>query len=206
MTYRKKIENRLVKAIELLEKHELGYKINIVKYDVRCINDSSGFGTSLFVETYIDIEYELRDKTSGDVVSFGNINLTDEDNYGAGIYEHFIGSHISMFEVILNELHKKEFLIIGSRDIEEDFEDESFESENNNDDVNYEDEDEDEKCYYVSSSNISKSTINDIIESLVDDIKDRRGLKHEWNAIDSDVKEEIKLKWFTIMDEILNGL
>ena len=37
-------------------------------------------------------------------------------------------------------------------------------------------------------------------QELCHDISDRRGLKHEWNAIDDDVKLEIRKAW----EEILN--
>lgn len=46
---------------------------------------------------------------------------------------------------------------------------------------------------------VSDETIAEIVEALVDDITDRRGLKHEWNAIDEDIQDEIKAKWVTII-------
>lgn len=42
---------------------------------------------------------------------------------------------------------------------------------------------------------------NRIIDALIDDIKDRRGLKHEWNQIDADVVEEIRAKWKAILQQ-----
>lgn len=33
------------------------------------------------------------------------------------------------------------------------------------------------------------------VKKIVDDIEDRRGLRQEWEAIDSETKEEIKREW-----------
>lgn len=49
---------------------------------------------------------------------------------------------------------------------------------------------------------ILKTISNAIFERLSRDIKDRRGIKHEWNAIDKDVMdEEIKPEWEKIIQE-----
>lgn len=51
-------------------------------------------------------------------------------------------------------------------------------------------------------NNISNSTpldVDKIIEDLVYDITDRRGLKHEFNNIDDDIKEEMLNKWRRII-------
>ena len=45
--------------------------------------------------------------------------------------------------------------------------------------------------------------IKEIVEKIVFDISDRRGLKNEWYAIDEDIQEEIKECWFNI---IKNGI
>jgi hypothetical protein len=48
---------------------------------------------------------------------------------------------------------------------------------------------------------INDSTALKIVESLIKDIRDRSGLKHEWNAIDDDVKEEIRSSWKNIVQQ-----
>lgn len=37
------------------------------------------------------------------------------------------------------------------------------------------------------------------IKELIEDIFDRRGIKHEWHAINEDIKNEIKDKWESII-------
>lgn len=44
-----------------------------------------------------------------------------------------------------------------------------------------------------------ESTEHTIIREIEEDIRDRRGLKHEWNAIDEDVKEQIREAWRAIV-------
>ena len=38
-----------------------------------------------------------------------------------------------------------------------------------------------------------------IVEELIEDISDRRGLKHEWEQIDDDIQQEIKSEWSKII-------
>ena len=40
-----------------------------------------------------------------------------------------------------------------------------------------------------------------IVNRIVADIKDRRGLKWEWNAIDDDIQKQIKEEWVKIIKE-----
>lgn len=40
-----------------------------------------------------------------------------------------------------------------------------------------------------------------IVNKIVLDITDRRGIKHEWNNIDEDIQKEIKEKWINIILE-----
>ena len=47
--------------------------------------------------------------------------------------------------------------------------------------------------------------INEIIEEIIEDISDRRGLKNEWNGIDKDIQDEIKEVWFNIIKEKIYG-
>jgi hypothetical protein len=37
------------------------------------------------------------------------------------------------------------------------------------------------------------------IRSILKDLSDRRGLKHQWEQIDQDIKEEIVAKWEQIV-------
>lgn len=43
-----------------------------------------------------------------------------------------------------------------------------------------------------------------IIEDILYDLKDRKGIKHSWNEIDDDVQEEIKETWKKIIMNILS--
>jgi hypothetical protein len=38
-----------------------------------------------------------------------------------------------------------------------------------------------------------------IVEALIEDLSDRRGLRHEWESIDEDIQEEIRQTWITIV-------
>jgi len=38
-----------------------------------------------------------------------------------------------------------------------------------------------------------------IVAAIENDLRDRRGLKHEWNAIDADVQDEIRMAWARIV-------
>lgn len=42
---------------------------------------------------------------------------------------------------------------------------------------------------------LAKQIVNDIVE----DLSDRRGLRQEWDAIDEDVQEEIKEEWIAMI-------
>lgn len=41
--------------------------------------------------------------------------------------------------------------------------------------------------------------IFEIVEEIVKDICDRRGLKSEWRMIETDIQKEIKKAWFVII-------
>lgn len=43
--------------------------------------------------------------------------------------------------------------------------------------------------------------IKEIVENIVLDITDRRGLKDEWYAINEDIQEEIKQSWYDIIEK-----
>ena len=38
-----------------------------------------------------------------------------------------------------------------------------------------------------------------IVAALIEDLSDRRGLSHEWEAIDEDIQEEIRQEWLQIV-------
>jgi hypothetical protein len=42
-------------------------------------------------------------------------------------------------------------------------------------------------------------TAAEIVEKIIDDIRDRQGLGDEFDAIDEDIQEEIKAKWIAII-------
>jgi hypothetical protein len=46
---------------------------------------------------------------------------------------------------------------------------------------------------------IARLDMGNIIDEIVKDIEDRRGLGDEWNAIDEEIQEEIKNKWLEII-------
>lgn len=38
---------------------------------------------------------------------------------------------------------------------------------------------------------------------IISDLKDRRGLRHEWDQIDVDIKDEIRKEWIKIIERTL---
>lgn len=38
-----------------------------------------------------------------------------------------------------------------------------------------------------------------VVKGIVEDLRDRRGLKGEWNAIDKDIQQEIRDAWAKIV-------
>lgn len=53
------------------------------------------------------------------------------------------------------------------------------------------------------SDNANRKLADEIVAAIVDDLTDRRGLKHEWYQIDDDIKEEILTTWRQIVIERL---
>ena len=39
-----------------------------------------------------------------------------------------------------------------------------------------------------------------VVTKIIEDLRDRRGLRQEWDAIDPDVQEEIKESWMYIVE------
>ena len=46
---------------------------------------------------------------------------------------------------------------------------------------------------------INKTVAVVIVDELIEDLTDRRGLRQGWESVDSGVKEEIKKKWVEII-------
>jgi hypothetical protein len=46
-------------------------------------------------------------------------------------------------------------------------------------------------------TNVQRS--EQIVEAIIADLRDRRGLRHEWEQIDEDIQEEIRQEWITIV-------
>jgi trans-2-enoyl-CoA reductase len=53
-----------------------------------------------------------------------------------------------------------------------------------------------EQIYYRSQT---------IVEEIIKDLSDRRGLRQEWNQIDEDIQEEIRETWVGIVQDVLKG-
>ena len=49
----------------------------------------------------------------------------------------------------------------------------------------------------------SKSVASRVVDAILEDLTDRRGLKHEWSKIDADVRAEIKKTWTGIVSKFL---
>ena len=44
-----------------------------------------------------------------------------------------------------------------------------------------------------------------VVDEIIDDLSDRRGLKQEWHQIDDETKDEIRLKWAQIIHRATSG-
>jgi len=42
-----------------------------------------------------------------------------------------------------------------------------------------------------------------IVDAIIKDLTDRRGLKHEWWQIEEDIQKEIKVEWMRLASEII---
>jgi len=42
----------------------------------------------------------------------------------------------------------------------------------------------------------------EIVEKIIADLCDRRGLRHTWDSIDEDTQQEIRNTWITIVKEV----
>lgn len=43
-----------------------------------------------------------------------------------------------------------------------------------------------------------------IVNLIIEDLRDRRGLKHEWNLIEDDIREEIISTWESIVNKVID--
>lgn len=50
---------------------------------------------------------------------------------------------------------------------------------------------------------IKTAAARNIVDKIIEDLSDRRGLRQEWNSIDEDIKEEIIQVWTNIIIENL---
>jgi hypothetical protein len=41
-------------------------------------------------------------------------------------------------------------------------------------------------------------------DAIIEDLTDRKGLKHEWNNIDADIQAEIRAAWAAIIEDIFH--
>ena len=42
-----------------------------------------------------------------------------------------------------------------------------------------------------------------VVQTILDDLTDRRGLRHEWDNIDDDIQKEIIDKWTALVKELV---
>lgn len=50
------------------------------------------------------------------------------------------------------------------------------------------------------------STAQQIVKDIIEDLSDRRGLRHEWEQIDDDVKVDIVSTWEAIVQAHLDAM
>jgi predicted component of type VI protein secretion system len=43
------------------------------------------------------------------------------------------------------------------------------------------------------------------VDLIIDDLSDRRGLKHEWHQIDPEIQAEIKEEWVGLLLSVFKG-
>lgn len=46
------------------------------------------------------------------------------------------------------------------------------------------------------------SKASQLVDAIIEDLSDRRGLRHEWEQIDEEVQDEIKAAWLKIAQDI----
>jgi hypothetical protein len=52
---------------------------------------------------------------------------------------------------------------------------------------------------------MSEKIAKKVVSAIVEDIEDRRGLRQEWENIDSDIQKEIKEEWAKLVLYIIDG-
>lgn len=45
-----------------------------------------------------------------------------------------------------------------------------------------------------------------IVDKIIDDMTDRRGLRQEWDGFDDDIQREIREEWERIVDQVLTSV
>jgi hypothetical protein len=51
----------------------------------------------------------------------------------------------------------------------------------------------------MSDQVVPRTTAERIVDGIIYDLDDRRGLKHEWRRIDEDIRAEIREAWILIV-------
>lgn len=52
---------------------------------------------------------------------------------------------------------------------------------------------------------MSMSKAKEIVNAIIADLTDRRGLRQEWEQIDSDIQEDIRQEWIEIVETALKA-
>ena len=56
-----------------------------------------------------------------------------------------------------------------------------------------------------SEGGLMSDTSTSIVEAILSDLRDRRGLGNEWDNISDDIQEEVRATWIGIVDDILTS-
>lgn len=51
-----------------------------------------------------------------------------------------------------------------------------------------------------------KQQAAEIVEAIIEDLTDRKGLRHAWEMIDDDIQEEIRAAWREAAFEVVAGV
>lgn len=79
------------------------YEINIYSYDLVCKEESFNFGIDIYIETTVNMRYEIFDK-SNNLILRSNLRISDEDCYGVGYSHNPFDNSLTIKEAILREL------------------------------------------------------------------------------------------------------
>src|SRR5437899_6401383 len=51
-----------------------------------------------------------------------------------------------------------------------------------------------------------KTVAEKIVDEIISDLSDRRGLRHEWDQIDDEIKDEVRDTWIDIVNSHMEGI